>query len=308
MSKKRTAIVLGINENWVFAAAALLMGLKENLSKVDPEIVIIQDGVKKREQDLLGQILPCRFIEFDQPVPDNIRHSRGTHLKFSRLLCFDLLDKYSKIIWLDTDMLILKPIDRLFDYGNAGLAMMPHRKTLSQIYRKACDIWGSNPEFSRYDFDVLVNNTGLMVFSDALNNPRMLRNWCFEKMVAWSKVNTSIQPVITLMLQEFNIHVEEVRREYNCPPHEESRKTVILHTWGDKKFWDGHSHPLWDKYYFQWMALGGEGPAIRLGPLRRSIALRMFHKELTLRFEVYNRLFLHFRSFLAKLKRVFSSR
>lgn len=282
MSKKHTAIVLGINENWVFAAATLLMGLKENLLKVHPDIIIIQDGVKKKEQDLLSQILPCKFIEFNQPVPDNIRHSRGTHMKFSRLLCFDLLDEYNKIIWLDTDMLILKPIDRLFDYGNTGLAMMPHRKMLSRIYKKACDIWGSNPEFNKYNFDVLVNNTGLMVFSDALNNPRILKNWCFEKMVAWSKVNTSIQPIITLMLQEFNIQVEEVPREYNCPLHEKSRKTVILHTWGDKKFWDGHVYPLWDKYYFQWRALGGDGPVIQRDFVDRSPAFCTIRRKMAL--------------------------
>jgi hypothetical protein len=157
-------------------------------------------------------------------------------------------------------MLVLKPIDRLFDYGNTGLAMMPHRKTLQQIYKDQCYAWESNPEFDKYDFDVLVNNTGLMVFSDSLSSPEILKNWCFEKMMAWSKVNTSIQPIMTLMFQEFDIQVEEISRKYNCPLHEETSETVILHTWGYKKFWDGYFHPVWDQYYLRWLDLGGDGP------------------------------------------------
>ena len=110
------------------------------------------------------------------------------------------------------------------------------------------------------------------------------------------------------MLQEFNIQVQEVPREYDCPLHEESRKTIILHTWGDKKFWDGHVHPLWDRYYFQWKALGGEGPVIRRGRLGHLTTLRILHKELTLRFELYKGLTLHLRSSVAKLKRLLRSR
>lgn len=260
MNKLKVAIVIGITNDWIFAAATLLFGLKENILEINPDIIIIQDGLNNAEKDLLNKIIPCKFIEFDNIVPENIRNSRGTHMKFSRLLCFDLLNEYDKVIWLDTDMLILKPIKRLIQYGNTGLAMMPHRNTLRQIYPKQCEIWESDPEFKKYNFDVFVNNTGLMIFSDSLINPKELKNWCFEKMVSWSQVNTSIQPITTLMLQEFNLQVEEIPNMYNCPLNEESIDTVILHAWGNKKFWNDQMHPIWIHYYLKWLLMGGEGP------------------------------------------------
>lgn len=277
MNNENTAVVLGINENWVFAAATLLMGLKDNLLDIHPDIVIIHDGISKRDQDLLNRILPCRFIEFDQPVPDSIRHSRGTHMKFSRLLCFDLLDEYEKVVWLDTDMLILKPIDPLFAYGDQGLAMMAHKKTMRQIYKRQCEIWASDPEFAGYDFDVLVNNTGLMIFSNKLPNAQTLKNWCFEKMTSWSDVNSSIQPVMTLMFQEFQIEVEQIPQKYNCPPSEMSEETVIIHAWGDEKFWDDLSYRPWNQYYMSWLKSGGSGP-VSMFQLRNARLILRFTK------------------------------
>jgi len=257
---KNFAICIGINGKWVFAAAALLMSIRDNLTEIDTDIIIIHDSVSQEEQRQLNQILPCRFIQFKHPVPNSIRNSRGTHMKFSRLLCFDLLEEYKKVIWLDTDMLILKPIDDLFSYGETGLAMMPHRHTLRQIYKKICSTWSSDSKFDKYNFNVPVNNTGLMIFSNKLKNPQNLKDWCFEKMEAWSDINTSIQPVITLMLQEFNIEIEEIPRMFNCPLNEHTRKTIILHAWGDIKFWDNLDFPKWNSYYQKWLDIGGRGP------------------------------------------------
>ncbi len=263
MSNNNCAIVVGINEQWVFAAATLLMSIRDgNLRDIEPDVIVIHDGLAEVDQNRLREIYPCSFLEFNHPVPDNIRTSRGTHMKFSRLLCFDLLERYAKVIWLDADMLVLKPLDDLFGYGSTGIAMVSHKQTLDQIYADTCKAWNSGEEHGKYSFDVEVFNTGLMVFSDQLANPGQLKDWCLEKMVAWSAANTSIQPVMTLMFQEFNINVEELPRIYNCPLNERSDETVILHAWGNEKFWNRHYNAQWNKYYRQWRQLGGSSALV----------------------------------------------
>src|SRR6056297_56024 len=107
--KKELAIVLGSTGNMTFALANVLIGLKKHCSKEFDTIIFEQDIIPKNKE-LISSIKNCAFIEYKYPYQD-IKHSdatikRFTEMAFSRYECFDLLEKYKTVIWLDIDLLI----------------------------------------------------------------------------------------------------------------------------------------------------------------------------------------------------------
>jgi len=253
-TKNNTAIVIAITENWVFAAATLMLSMKGKFERPF-DLIIFHYGVKEREQALLNQIMPCRFIEFDWPVPDTIRCSRGTQMNFSRFVCFEFLDCYDKVIWMDADIMVLKNMDGLFDYGDSGMAMVPYHRTFDSIYKNQVRRWKFDLRFSKYRFGGPLLSGGVMIFSNTLDSPFTMGDWCFLKMWEWSGYNTSTQPIIHIMVQEFDISVEFMDTKFNSPLYLQTDETIFLHPWGKRKFWNEVSNPLWDHYYSQWLKL-----------------------------------------------------
>jgi len=223
------------------------------------DLIILHYGVKEKEQALLNQIMPCRFIEFTWPVPDSIRCSRGTQMNFSRFLCFEFLNHYDKVIWMDADIMVLKPLDELFDHGDSGMAMVPHEYTFSKVYKNHTGRWRADSEFDKYGFDRLLLCGGLMIFSSTLEDPIAMGDWCFDKMWDWSGYNTSTQPIIQVVVQEFDVQVELLDVKFNSPIVWQTEETIFLHPWGRRKFWNELYTPLWERYYSQWLEITAAG-------------------------------------------------
>ena len=298
--KKPLVIVLGITGDWAFAAGTVLLGLQEHKPKHDHDVIIYHQNLSDKNQWLLYQIHPCIFIDYDVDLVNAEKFSRVSEMAFSRYECFGLLAEYEKVLWLDSDVLIKGDISGLIEIHGAGIAMYKHEGIPMSV--------SFSLPVPGFDMVRECFNDGIFLVTDSLDDFGALKEWCYEKTNEWSSEINSDQAIVNLLLQEFVLSVSELDMRYNCPPDKELSQTVIIHPWGERKFWDGHVHPLWDKYYFQWRALGGDGPAIRRGSLGHLTTLRILHRELTLCFEVYNRLSRRFRSVLAKLKRATKSR
>lgn len=284
--KKPLAIVLGITDNWAFALATVLAGLKEHGLKHDYDIIIYHQNLSHKNRRLLHQIHPCFFVDYDIGLVGAEKFSRVSKMSFCRYECFGLLEKYKKALWLDSDILIKDDISGLIDSCASGIAMYKHKGTPISV---SFSLPVPGFDMSRECF-----NAGVLLVTDGLGDYRALKKWCYEKTNEWSNEINSDQAIINLLLQEFDLSVSELDIKYNCPPNMESIETVILHPWGEKKFWDGHIHPLWDKHFFHWKGLGGNGPVMHRRLLSHLITPRILCKELSL----------YSRSFTANLKKL----
>ena len=65
MSKKNVALVFGITENYVFALANTLIGLKKNNKKFWDDILIYVDKIQDEDKESLNKIIPCKIINYE---------------------------------------------------------------------------------------------------------------------------------------------------------------------------------------------------------------------------------------------------
>lgn len=290
--------MLGITDNWAFAAGTVLFGLQEHNPRLNYDVIIYHQNLSDKNRKLLYQIYPCTFIDYDIKLVNERKFARVSKMAFSRYECFGLLSKYKKVLWLDSDILIKGSISGLIDSCVSGAALYKHEGIPMSI--------SFSSPVPGFDMTRECFNDGIFLFSDELYDPQMLKEWCYEKTNEWTNEINSDQAIINLLLQKFDLAVSGLDIKYNCPPDRESTQTVIVHPWGTRKFWDGHIDPLWDKYYFKWKALGGDGPIIRRSTFKRLICLRILCNNFKLGSVFYNRLSRRIRPALKTLKRAVS--
>lgn len=272
--KRPLAIVFGITSNWTFAAGTVLLGLQKHKLDYVYDVIIYQQSLGDEQRQLLEQVCPCTFIEYDVDIVNAEKFARVSKMAFSRYECFGLLEKYRRVLWLDADIVIKGDISDLIDSCSSGIAMYKHENT-------PISVSFSHP-VPGFDMTRECFNDGIFLLTDRLANPTALRRWCYEKTNEWSDAINSDQAIINLLLQEFALQVSELDVKYNCPPNLETPSTVILHPWGKKKFWAGYVDPLWDRYYAEWRALGGDGPMIKRGIIDRYAVLRAARTKMRL--------------------------
>lgn len=257
MEKKELAIVFGITKNLDFALANVLIGIKKYFSVKEYDIIVYHDGIEEDTQKKLSLILPCNFILYKNKISseelDREYLALYSNMCLSRFECFDLLNKYKKIIWHDVDILIQKDFKGLLDYGEkSGLAM-----TYSDI--NFLTEANFNEPIQGYNMFLPLLNSGIIVFSDKLNNYNKMTSWCYKML---KKLNKKLryldQGILNLLVQEFNINVEAIDiNQYCCHPmRKNSKKAAIIHAYGYDKFWNAYyllkKFPEWEKNLNEW--------------------------------------------------------
>lgn len=258
--KKETALVFGVTKDFTFALANVLVGLKKHNKVFWDDIVVFHDGVEKHEQESINKILPVKFINLsDSEVFSSLISSDNSIVKkysiatFYRYECFNLLKDYKRVIWNDVDILIQGDISGLLEYGEkSGVAFS---EALSNF------VVGSSlkkfvPSYNMYS---PLWNVGIMVLTDKLKNYMEIYNWCIKK--TSDEQENLLWPdlaVLNLMLQEFSIEPENIDgQKYVClPMSENADEALILHAYGDKKFWNGldyyQAYPEWQNNAIEW--------------------------------------------------------
>jgi lipopolysaccharide biosynthesis glycosyltransferase len=245
---KENLIVMAVTPNWEFAAGVTLLSLKQHTNLSDYDVLIY--STSKQEFKGLRRIVPDLQVEaFDFDFKDESRFQRVSKIAFSRFNCFKKLYQYTNVLWLDSDLLILGDISPLLDYGRDGISMFPH-SGIPMSVSFAKDVPGFNMEKECF-------NDGLFVISNALQDSVKIADWCFSATSKFEEYINSDQAVFNLMLQEFNLEVTPLPEKYNCHPNRRGPDSVIVHPWGNQKYWKGLQDPFWDRMYRSWVELGG---------------------------------------------------
>ncbi|MDD3151217.1 MAG: glycosyltransferase 61 family protein, partial [Candidatus Gastranaerophilales bacterium] len=253
--KKDMAIVLGTTGNRTFAAANVLMGLKKYLKNTNFEIIIYIQDVSKKDRKLLYSILPCRFIDYKLPNADEIREKtkkRYTELSYSRYECFNLLDYYKKVLWLDIDILIQKDLTEFINSTSNGIALWQSKVRTGFNFTE---------KIESYNMDVPFYNLGIMLITDDLPNYKKLTKWCYDKTAEYGKyLVCADQGIINIMIQEFNLEVNKLPEDFNFHPEEGKKpeNAVILHPYAEEKFWNFYfNYKEWNENNQKWIVMGG---------------------------------------------------
>ncbi len=264
---KPYALFFATNSRFFFALGVLLLSLKEKSPRLlqQADVLVYHQGLTQAQQALLNRIVPCKFTEYHFAVEtdfNNINFKNFTQLAFARYDIFDLLDQYEKILYMDVDIMIageLLPV--VEQYANrGGIAMCKDRqKGLSLITK---NFVRPLPE---YDMTVPCYNSGVTLFSRQIARRKELRMWCYRKTDEWlENLVCPDQGVLNVMLQEFGITVEELPDTCNCLPSypaysDKNCKDVLVYhcAGGGLRFWTYTWNSAWQRYYQQYLSLGG---------------------------------------------------
>lgn len=255
LDKKDLAIVLGSTGNMAFAVANVLIGIKKYTPNLQTDFIIFENDFEPKDKELLNTIFPCKFLPFEFPIVVHEKQiKRYSTLAFSKYECFNLLNDYKKVIWLDIDILIQGNIQELIDFCDSGAGLYLEEYELK--YNFSQSVPGFNMENFAY-------NTGIMVLNDDIKEYNFLTKWCYEKTVELrDQLTYADQGVINLLLENFHIKVKSLPEKYNCRPDKRSvKEAVIVHSYSSQKFWKYYDLTYrfkeWDENYHQWLEMGG---------------------------------------------------
>jgi len=237
--KKNVAIVFGITNDFVFALANVLIGMKRHCKPFWDDIIVYHDGINEKEIAAVNSIISCKFIYFDENLfNDKAIHSEALKdyslLTLARFECFALLKEYHKVIWHDVDILVQKDFSYLMEYGDQS----GYAATQSTEFRMEQNFFGIMPG---YDMLSYLYNAGILVLSDKLPNPDELHIYCYNTFNRYAeKLRFNDQAVLNMLIQDYGIDVELIDLDkYCCHPNTKSYKdAAIIHAYGKNKFWN----------------------------------------------------------------------
>ena len=255
--KKNSTVVFGLTADHSFAVACVMMDLKRFSPGLIDEVVIIHDGIRKKDQMILGSILPTRFMLYDFPLKSRRVFNAGsvrqfTKMVFTKFECLRLLDDYKNVMWMDYDIVIQDTLAELLLPCDTGIKMMPGGlRVRGQLLRP----------IGEYDMDAEGICASLFVLQDNLSNYKDLYRFCYDKLERYVEIlYMPEQAIFDFMIQEFKLKPVPIDgRVYSPHPSDPvgAANAKIIHAYGQPKFWNGIHNDQWDHNYRAWLAMGG---------------------------------------------------
>ena len=253
--KRALAVAMAVTPDLAFAAATVLRGLGRFPPADDYDVVIHHGGLCDSDVERLGRVHPCRFERFR--CPERIRRGiPAASLRafsdqvYAKYECFDLLAQYSRVLWLDADVLVRGDTTALVERGRGGAAFAREDKPLRFNFSR--DIEG-------FAMDRPFYNAGIFVLSDRLPGWREAKAWLLEASVRYAdRVVMSEQAILNLWLQKQRIEPVDLLPEYNVFRHRAAAAGArIVHAVGHHKPWMDFGDEAWNDDYRHWLAIGG---------------------------------------------------
>jgi len=260
--KKPLAIVTAIDQCGA-PAASLAMSINEHNSKHDYEIIVFQQELNELDLKAFTAIprvqvrrhdFPSGFVEHMLKIasPTSKIRNRKSLMPFCHFEAFKMLESYRRVIWLDSDILVQKSLDELFD-GNIFTATTDDPWSVGANFLAAVE---------GYDMAREGLCSAVLGLSDKLPY-QDIYHWCFDEATRLSPVlYNRDQGIINLALQHFDIKARWLNyTKWQCMPwRPEASAAHIIHFGGHQKPWENpdiaDKWPAWQKYYSQWLALG----------------------------------------------------
>lgn len=255
----KTAIVTGGTCKDVAAMGVLAINLREKAPDLADELIIFHDGISKKNQNIIQNIIPTRFEQYSFPI-DFISKRKNRSLRyFSEMIfckyeCFRLLKEYDRVIWTDYDVLILKDLHELNDRQD-GLQIVRDSAPMRQMFLPSVQ----KVELDGFDLSQHGVCTPLFVLAKAVGDYEGFYEWCItmtQKYAAY--IDLPEQCIMSMLIQKYQIPYYNLSvKQYALHPREYDGEASILHSYGRPKFWEGLYNEQWEAYYAEWLSMGG---------------------------------------------------
>ena len=263
MNRKKLAIVLCATTNQMFAVGNVLIGLKKHFSLSEEEydiVLYIDKDMHKRDENALKKIYKNIIInKINKIFSDEYEKSNAikyfTSMAHVRYECFDLLNIYEKILYLDTDVLIQKDIIEILSMNEHDMYAAFEKTSIKGNLEIENFNEGYNYQL-KYDIERKVFNSGVLLFNNKMiKNRSGIKKWCYSKAEEWKAAD---QVILNLMVQEFNIDIADFTNKYNRYVFDNLDDAFIVHScaW-NLKFWDGIDNKDWKENNMVWISYGG---------------------------------------------------
>lgn len=257
---KKFALLLCYNENQMFAVGNVLIGLKKyfSLDEKDYDIIILVDTINDKNKTALEKIHKDIIIKkFENPFSksflNSVPGSNWSFMAFARFEAFELIKDYEKILYVDTDTLIKKDLATMLSFNDKSIYMSYDisNKRLNEIVNMKNLV--VNYSKNKYDLTKKMFNSGVILFTNKLQNTAKIKKWCYEYC---EKIIACDQFVINCAIQEFNLDIGILDNIYNYSGSYDNLDNVyIIHALG--KFWEMSPYYEWDENNKKWIELGG---------------------------------------------------
>lgn len=244
---------MGITSDMAFAAANVLMSLKEFPPDKDFDVLIFEDGLNSKDKDLLNNIRKCRFKEFQLPKGLNISKKllrRYSKMVFCKYECFDLLENYRNVLWLDVDVVIKDDFSSLLQFtGNAaGFVLEPYPLKIN-----------FSEKIDGYDMEQRFYNAGVFILNESFPNWKEAKQNLYRITKKYEDILLlAEQGVINLFLLDSKISLTNIPDKYNCFPwFPNVEQAKIVHVVDYTKPWISFRYKKWNENYKLWLKSGG---------------------------------------------------
>lgn len=251
-------LVLIINEKNSYGrhlGATLLSVLKN--SKVDWNINIIYENLSFETKSKLNEIIKfynskINYIEIDKEILKKFKVGEGTHLSsivFARLFIPEFLKSEEKVIYLDCDIIVLKPLEELYnmdlDEKSIGVVLDGQKDQKSSLSRL-------NLSLDRTYF-----NAGVMV----MDLKRLRENGKFLKTIDYClnpdrELQLNEQDALNIIFEN-DYMINDIIWNYTHGNSEENSceesEIGIVHFTGDIKPWDCRSYSPYKHLYWKYL-------------------------------------------------------
>lgn len=251
-------LVLIINEKNSYGrhlGATLLSVLKN--SKVDWNINIIYENLSFETKSKLNEIIKfynskINYIEIDKEILKKFKVGEGTHLSsivFARLFIPEFLKSEEKVIYLDCDIIVLKPLEELYnmdlDEKSIGVVLDGQKDQKSSLSRL-------NLSLDRTYF-----NAGVMV----MDLKKLRENGKFLKTIDYClnpdrELQLNEQDALNIIFEN-DYMINDLIWNYTHGNSEENSyeesEIGIVHFTGDIKPWDCRSYSPYKYLYWRYL-------------------------------------------------------
>lgn len=253
----KRVIVTGGTKSDVAAMGVFAINIRKTNAELFDEIVIFHNGIGKKDQKIINDIFPTRFVEYRCPYSsknDEIAYY-FSYMVFCKYECFRLLKDYDLVVWSDYDVLIQGSLEDICIQNNADLNLMSTDYTMRCMFHENIE----SQDLLTYNLEDDGICTPLFAIFNSLTNYEEICKWCYEKTIEWDKdLFLPEQGVFGLAVQNFRISNRRIpSRKYITYPENAVGDEIILHAAGQPKFWNGRKNEKWDMMYADWLKLGG---------------------------------------------------
>lgn len=258
--KKKIALLLCSTGNEAFAVGNVIIGAKkylfQNLSAQDYDIIFLTDKLESKDENALKNIFPRITIEiYKSPFSKDMLNLRELNhfssFTYARFEAFNLLERYEKVFYVDTDIVIQKDISEIINIETPlSISYFANKMPVSGNFTK------ENIDLVKdYDLNKVSIIAAVFLINDKLNNYQIMTKWCYEKA---EEYKTNDQSILNLLIQEFNIEMHDLTESYGAYPTSNiSKNAHIIHAIGPAKFWRGTYNKEWEENNKIWIESGG---------------------------------------------------